>query len=180
MERAKITRLGDTLLIKTPYNADLVEEIKDFPSRRWNPAMKAWAVSAGLEDDVYRVVRKYFPIEGESEEAFEGEVIHVRVVAQASGKRTYCGGVTIDGHDIINLSYGSVNHNSPAFEVLEEKGGFVRGDGYIKRGNAHAYEVEYFLTLKARKGATFECTGRSGYCGKFEILKESEVASGVE
>lgn len=172
MQKAQINKIGNTLLIKTPYNSDLVEEIRCFPSRRWNPEMRAWAISADLEDDVYRVVRKYFPIEGESDEAFAGEIIKVRIVAQASGKKTYAGGVSIDGCDVINLMYGSVNHNSPTFDVLDERGGFVRGDGYIKHNSAHAYEVEYFLTLRVRKGAVFESTGRSSCRGEFKIFKE--------
>src|SRR5258708_3162515 len=160
--QAKLTKVGNVVIINTPYNASLVADIKTLPGRRYNAELKAWSVPVQHEEQVREIVRKYFQIEGE-ESSVKYSIVRVIVTAKASSKRTYLGGVTVDGHDIINMMYGSVRYNDDTFEVLQEKGGFTRGDAN------HAWEVEYDLTLKTRKGAIFQTTGHADYWGNFEF-----------
>lgn len=169
----KLTKTGNVIVISTPYNASLVAEIKELSGQRWDSTAKAWLVPASQEDAVRAIVRKYFQIEGEAS-TLEYETVKVLVRAKASAKRTYLGGVTVDGHDVINLINGRVNYTSSAFEVLDEQGGFTVGDGYIRNERTHAYEAEYTLTLKVRKGATFEATGRADHWGHFKFLQDEQ------
>lgn len=165
MANATLTKINDQIIIKSPYNASLVEEIKQVQGRRWNGTEKAWTVPADQEAVVREIVQKFFAIEGE-QSTVEYSTVHVIVRAKASSKRSYLGGVIIDGHDIINMNFGSVRRNDDAFEVISEKGGFVRGDA------RHAWEVEYDLVLKCRKGATFQTTGRADHWGDFEFIHD--------
>lgn len=167
-QTAKITKVGNVVVISSPYNAILVSEIKELPDRKYNPDLKAWSVPVQHEEQVRQIVRKYFGIEGE-ENTVEYRNVHVIVRAKASSKRTYLGGVTVDGHDIINMNYGSVRRNDDSFEVVQEKGGFVRGDA------SHAWEVEYDLILKVRKGAYFQTTGRADHWGDFEFVHSKKT-----
>lgn len=169
MSQAKITKVGNVVVISTPYNASLVTEIKELPGRRYNSDLKAWSVPVQHEDRVREIVRKYFQIEGE-ESTIERVTVKVIVRVKASSKRSYCGGVTIDGHDIVNMAYGSVRYNDDTFEILQEKGGFIVGDA------RHAYTAEYELTLRVRKGAVFASTGHADYWGHFEFVKENANA----
>lgn len=169
MSQARITKVGNVVVVNSPYNATLVDEIKELPGRRYNPDLKAWSVPSQHEEEVRQIVRKYFQIEGE-ESAVEYQMVKVIVTVKASSKRTYLGGVTVDGHDLVNMGYGSVRYNDDAFEVLQEKGGFTVGD------SRHAYTAEYELTLKVRKGAIFESTGHADYWGKFQFVKENANA----
>lgn len=129
--------------MRSPYNASLVSEIKALPGRKWDGTNKVWSVPSRLRGEVEAIVRQYFQIEGEAS-TVEYETVRVVVRAKSSYKRSYLGNVTVDGHDIVNSLYGNVRRNDDAFEVLEEKGGFTRGDSH------HAFEVEYALVLKAR------------------------------
>ncbi len=173
MNKATLTNENGLIVIRTPYNASLVQEIKSLPGRRWNADERAWTVPASQEMQAREIVRRYFQIEGK-ESALEYEIVRCHIFAKVSAKRTYNGNVAIDGHEIVNM-YGSVRRNDDAFEVIEEQGGFLRGD------SRHAFEVEYTLTLKVRKGAAFERTGHADYWGRFEILgNESPTPDGPD
>lgn len=171
MKAARITKVATTIVIVAPYNTSLIADIKEIPGRRYNGELKAWSVPAEHEDKARAVVRKYFQIEGE-ESAVEYQIVKVRVSAKVSAKRSYAGGVQVDGYDIIDLMYGNVRSRCDGFEVLEQSGGFVYGDGGIHHGHGHAFKVEYDLTLKVRKGAIFHTTGHADYWGDFEFIKK--------
>lgn len=169
MTKALLIENNGEIAIKTPYNASLVEEIKSLPNRRWNGVQKAWIVPASREQEVREIVRKYFMIEGE-ESTVEHEVLDLVVWADNTYKRSYPHGVTVDGCDIVNMAYGSLVRSSNAFEILESKGGFVKGD------SSHAYEVCYEIKLKVRKGAVIEGYGRCGK-GSFEIVEAGKAVA---
>jgi hypothetical protein len=166
MATAIITNQGHEVFVKSPYNASLVSDIKALQGRRWDGGNKVWAVPARLESEVREIVRRYFQIEGE-ESTIEYETVRVHVEVKSSSKRSYIGNVTVDGHDIVSGLYGNVRRNDDAFEVIEEKGGFTRGD------SRHAFEVSYDLVLKVRKGAIFQSTGHADYWGRFSFIEEA-------
>lgn len=167
--KALLIENNGEIAIKTPYNASLIEEIKSLPNRRWNQVQKAWIVPASRESEVREIVRKYFTIEGE-ESAVEYEVLDLVVWADNTYKRSYPHGVTVDGCDIVNMAYGSLVRSSNAFEILESKGGFVKGD------SSHAYEVRYEIKIRVRKGAKIEAYGRCGK-GSFEIVEAGKAVA---
>ena len=170
MQIAKLSRVGDRLLIQFPYNPGLIEEIREIPDRRWNGSIKAWSVPIGNEQQVRDVIRPYYQIEGEPS-YIEYETIRVRVTGKTSARRTYCGGVTIDGRDVFSPTHGYLDmRENDIYEIQEHRGGFVHGDGHIKRGQGHAFEVMYDLVLKVRKDATWETTGRAEYWGTYEFF----------
>ncbi len=174
MQTAKLTKVGDQLIIRCPYNASLVEEIRSIPGRRWNPDMKAWAVPAGSEQQVRELVRQFFQIEGE-ESQVEYEIVRVKVTGKSSSKRSYLGGVTVDGKEVFSTMRGYLDMRpNDTFQILDSKGGFTYGDGYINNNHAHAFEVEYELVLKVRKGAQWAATGHADYWGTYEFLEISE------
>lgn len=170
MQIARLTRARDQLLIQFPYNADLIEEIRGIPGRRWNVEMKVWSVPLGNEQQVREVIRPYYQIEGEPP-YIEYETVRVRITGKTSSTRYYCGGVTVDGRDIFSPTHGYLDmRENDVYEILEHRGGFVRGDGYIKHGQGHAFEVEYELVLRVRKDVRWKSTGRADYWGTYEFL----------
>ncbi len=174
MQKASLVRVGDQLIIRSPYNAGLVEEVKGIPGRRWNPDIKVWSVPIGSEVQAREIVRQFFQIEGEPS-YIEYETVRVRVTGKTSSTRYYCGGVTIDGRDVFSPTHGYLDtRKNDEFEILEQKGGFVSGDGYIKRGKGHAFAVEYELLLRVRKNAEWKTTGRAEYWGTYEIIPNDE------
>lgn len=167
MATASIVKMPSGVAVKSPYNASLVEEIKSLPNRKWDGIQKVWIVPQSSEVRAREIVRKYFQIEGEKSEV-EYETINLIVWADNTYKRSYPHGVTIDGCDVVNMSYGSLIRSSNAFEILESKGGFVKGD------SSHAYEVRYEIKVRVRKGAKIEAYGRCGK-GDFEIVEQAPV-----
>jgi hypothetical protein len=166
MATATIIENGTDVIVKSPYNASLVSDIKALPGRKWNPDEKAWSVSGKFSKEIRAIVAKYFEIEG-GQSTIEYETVRVRVTAKSSSKRSYCGNVAIDGHDIVNSLYGNVRRNDDSFEIIEERGGFTYGD------SRHAFGVEYELVLKVRKGAEFKNTGHADYWGTHSFMKEA-------
>lgn len=163
--------------MKTPYNAELINEIKAIPGKKpvfVDGKFDCWSVPVEAEESLREIVRKYFLIEGEKAEY---EILHLKVCGESSASRNYQGGVEIDGYDIINTMNGQIREKSPAFEVLKVvSGGFVKGDGFVnlKRQSSHAFAVEYIVEVKARKGAKIERTGRASHWGSFEVLERVE------
>jgi hypothetical protein len=51
------------ILVKTPYEPDFVQKIKDIPGRRWNPEKRVWTIPQASEFRARKLVRKYFPAE---------------------------------------------------------------------------------------------------------------------
>jgi hypothetical protein len=167
MSNATLTKVANQIIIRTPYNASLVDEIKSLPGRRWNDDIKAWSVPAEHETSVREIVRQYFQIEGE-ESQVKYEVLELIVWADNTYKRSYPHGVTIDGCDVVNMAYGSIVQRSNTFELLESSGGFICGD------SNHAFEVKYQIKVRVRKDATIETYGRCGQ-GQFKILNKVKV-----
>lgn len=123
MATAKITKVADVVLVQAPYNASLIAEIKAIPGRRYNPDLKAWSVPDGSEQQVRELVRQYYQIEGEVSQV-EYETVRVRVTGKSSSKRTYMGGVTVDGREIFSTMRGYLDMRpNDSFEILEYKGG---------------------------------------------------------
>lgn len=177
---ARLIEEGNRIIIKTSaYNADFVEDIKKVDGKKpvfVNGKFDSWSVPAEQEQAAREIVRRYFQIEGE-ESHIEYEVLRLRVTGKSSAKRSYLGGVEIDGHDLIDTMHGNLR-KSPHFEVLKSEGGFVYGDGYInlKRQSSHAFAVEYIVEVKVRKGAKIEATGHADHWGSVEILGKAEEA----
>lgn len=180
MQTAKIITQGDRIIAKTPYNAELVSEIKAIPGKKpvfVDGKFDSWSVPAEAEQSLREIVRKYFLIEGEKAEY---EILRLKVCGESSASRSYQGGVEVDGYDLINTMNGQIREKSPAFEVLKVvSGGFVKGDGFVnlKRQSSHAFAVEYVVEIKVRKGAKIERTGRASHWGSFEILERIEEKS---
>ena len=154
--QAEFTRQGMMIAIKTPYNASLVDEIKLLSGRRWDAASKCWLVPLAEEGNARDIVRKYYQIQGEAS-IVQMETKRLRVVAEASHRRTYVGRIEIDGQELIWSNSGSLRMEGPegAWKVLEATGGYTSGDA------RHAYRVEYTLTLSLRKDAKIEASGRN-------------------
>lgn len=172
MQTAKIIAASTRIFVESPYNAELVSEIKEISGRKWHPTEKVWSVPAEAEQRLREVVRQYFAIEGE-ESKVEYEVLRLRVFAECSAKRTYFGTVTIDGHEVIRRD-GSLG-KSDQFEVLKSEGGFLKGDGHIRNmapfaSTGKAWQAEYIIEVKARKGAKIEAVGHADHWGSFEVL----------
>jgi hypothetical protein len=163
MSQAEIIPMGNRIAIKSPYNATLVAELKLIPGRQWDADKKVWTVPADQEGNARETVRKFFQIAGEAS-IVQMETVTLRVRAGATAKRTYLGGVGIDGVDLVNMGTGSLRMQGPGWEVLEATGGYLKGDA------RHAYRVEYVATLKLRKGATVEAYGRATVHGAVEVL----------
>jgi hypothetical protein len=72
MNMAKLTPVGDVIIIRSPYHAALVTEIKRIPGRKYNGDLKVWSVPPKYEEYARAVVRKYFPIEDEQNIEIEG------------------------------------------------------------------------------------------------------------
>jgi len=175
---AKLIEEGSRIIVKTSaFNADFVAEIKRIDGKRpvlVNGKFDAWSLPVELEQEVREIARRYFQIEGE-ESKVEYEILRLRVTGESSSSRNYQGGVSIDGHDLIDTMRGGMR-TSPNFEILSSQGGFTHGDGYInlKRTSSHAFSVEYIVEVKVRKGAKIEATGRASHWGSFEILDNAE------
>jgi septum formation topological specificity factor MinE len=165
MAIAQLIENGTDIIVKFPYNASLVSDIKALPGRKYDPQEKVWSVSGRFSKEVRAIVAKYFQIEGE-ESKVEHEVLDLIVWADNTYKRSYPHGVTVDGCDVVNMTYGNLIQKSNAFEILEEKGGFTRGD------SRHAFEVRYEIKVRVRKGAVIEGYGRCGK-GEFKIAKDA-------
>lgn len=73
MQFATLTKVGDLIIIRAPYDPLLVMEIKRIPGRRYSGGeLKAWSVPTQYEEYARAAVRKYFPIEDEPNVALEG------------------------------------------------------------------------------------------------------------
>lgn len=158
--------------ISSPYNRSFVDALKaaiPYEGRKWDRDAKTWNITPEYLEKAKEVVRQFFEIEGE-ENHIEYEIVEAIVKAGNTSKRTYPAGVTIDGVNIINPLYGNLNRKSPTFEILESSGGFTRGD------NAHAFDVEYQIKVKVRKGAGWDCYNRCGrHIGDYKILNTVNV-----
>ncbi len=163
MEKAKLTKVAGKLLIHTPYNSHLVDEIRGIPGRRWNPDLQAWSVPVESEQQVRDLVRQFYQIEGEPCYV-EYEIIRVKVTGEGSAKRTHTSSVTVDGREIFNPYSGYLDMRANgSFEILEHVGGFVKGDGYVRHGRGHAFAVAYTLKMRVRKEAEWETRGSGTY-----------------
>lgn len=165
MERAKITKVGGNLLVFTPYNSQLVEEIRGIPGRRWDASLRAWSVPVASEQQVRELVRKFYQIEGEPCYT-DYDVLRVKVIGKVSASHVRAGGVSIDDVDIFNPQSGylDMRPNTP-FEILDYVGGIV---GIKQEGEP--FMIEYTLKIKVRKNAVWHTTGSGDYQGSYEIL----------
>lgn len=166
IQRHEIIKGQATISIQTPYNASFVDALKaEIPAthRKWDSSSKTWNVSGQFEEKAREITRRFFEIEGEDNQV-EYEEVRCLVKGGNSAKRTYSGGVTIDGIDIFSPMTGYLNHKSASFEIIESEGGFTSGD------SRHAFDVEYTLKLKVRKGANWQEYGNANHNGRYEIL----------
>lgn len=154
--QAEFISQGAMVAVKTPYNTSLIDEIKLLPGRRWDAANKCWLVPVAEEGNAREIVRKYYQIKGEGS-IVQMETKRLRIVVEASARRTYVGRVEIDGQELVWSNSGSLRMEGPegAWKVLEATGGYISGDA------RHAYKAEYTLTLSLRKGAKIETSGRN-------------------
>lgn len=177
MQTAKITQSGEMLSVQAPYNASLISEIKELPGRKWDAANKAWLVPAEQEAALRTSVRKYYQLEDEGREsAPETEERRVLVTGCGSSKRTYLGGVSVDGEPLF-YSSGGLRKQSNAFEIIDYSGGYTSGDGYSHGDHFRAYTAQYEIKIRTRRDAEWEVTGRASYQGSFRFLDEQMPAS---
>lgn len=163
--KARIMASGNTVIIRTPYNKSFVADIKAIPGRRWNRRKRVWTVPAEAEAQAREIARRYFAVEGEGKSQVEWVIIEAIVKGGNTYKRTYPGGVTIDGYDVIT-PWGGLGRDCSAFQILSKSGGYVSGDGN------HAHDVEYRITVRCRKNSRWESFSSSHHRGGFEILSE--------
>jgi|SRR5579884_2167758 len=72
MLHAKVTQVGNIVLLKFPYDALLITEIKRIPGRKYNNDLKAWSVPPQFEEYARAAIRKYFSLEDEPNAELEG------------------------------------------------------------------------------------------------------------
>lgn len=73
MLQASVTKVGDLIVIRAPYDPMLVTEIKRIPGRKYSGSpLKVWSVPAQYEEYARAAVRKYFTIEDEPNAELEG------------------------------------------------------------------------------------------------------------
>jgi hypothetical protein len=166
MKSAKILTAGENTFVESPYNAEMIAEIKEIPGRQWKKDVKAWMVPSEREQELREIVRKYFVIEGEESE-IEYEVLNMVVEADNTRQRSAPHGLTVDGCDIVYMNTGHLCMKASSFEILEAKGGYRYGD------SRRAYGVRYEIKIKVRKGAKIEAYGRCGK-GSFEIIPQQQ------
>ena len=166
MNRAKLVKVADQILIHTDYNASLVEEIRGIPGRRWSSSMKVWSVPVGSEQQVREIVRRFFVIEGET--SFDPyETITVKVIGR------YPASVTVDGIDIFSPRSGLLDTRpNGAFEIISYTGGVKWSE---RHSRYTAFGIDYTLTLKVRKNAEWDTTGN----GDYEIVEEEVIQPGT-
>ncbi len=165
---AKILRYKNNapyIALRADYNVACVQALRESGLwNEWDGIKKIRKFLASDEQAVRAIVRQFMPIEGEND-VVERETLTLRVVAGNSAKRSYRGGVTIDGQDVVNMLYGSLNRNASTFcvkEVISEK--WLNGDP------RHAFDVEYVVKVELRKGATIETYGNANHYGVCEVL----------
>lgn len=177
MQTAKITPNGEMLSVQAPYNTSLISEIKELPGRKWDAANKAWLVPAEQEAALRTAVRKYYQIEGEGRESTpETEERRVLLTGCGSSKRTYLGGVSVDGEQIFTVN-GGLRTSGNNFEILDYTGGYTSGDGYSHGDHFRAYTVQYEIKIRTRRNADWQTTGRADYHGSFRFLDQQEASS---
>lgn len=168
MEKARLQRVGEKLLIQTPYNAVLVEQLRGIPGRMWDKVNHKWVVPAGSEKQVRALIRQFFEIEGETSDLYQ--IIKVKVTGCASVSRSRLGYVTIDGEELFSPMHGYLDMRpNGVFEILEYKGGFSKGD------SLSAFEIEYVLTVKVRRNARWATHGRDEYQGTYEFIEKPPI-----
>jgi hypothetical protein len=156
--KAQLSKSGDNLVIATPYNPRLVEEIRGIPGRRFDGIKKMWWVHVSFEPQIREIVRKFFQIEGESSYV-EQVTLRVHVTCQFSGNGRYNGSVSIDGQDIFNPTSGYLDMRpNPVFEIVDHAGGFVE-----KKSSSDPYRIDYTLKLKVLKDAGWRVSGSATY-----------------
>src|SRR2546421_4098459 len=72
MQWAKFVNIEGVTIIRSPYDPELITEIKRIPGRKYDGTLKVWSVPSQYEEYVRAIVRKYFPIEDEPSAAIEG------------------------------------------------------------------------------------------------------------
>lgn len=168
MEKARLKKVGDKLLIRTPYNAVLVEQIRGIPGRAWDATNKQWVVPIGSEKQVRDLIRQFFEIEGEDSDLYQ--IVKVTITGKASSSRRYIGGVTIDEQNIFDPMSGYLDMRpNGVFEILDYDGGFTKGD------SLDAFEVAYQLTIKVRRNAVWAITGQGEYQGHYEFVQKPPI-----
>lgn len=145
--KAQLSKSGDNLVIATPYNPRLVEEIRGIPGRRFDGIKRTWIVHTSFESQIRDIVRKFFQIEGEPSYV-ELVTIRVKITCQFGNSRRN-GSVSIDGQDIFNPMSGYLDlRPNPVFEIVDHAGGFVD-----KKSSSDPYSIDYTLKLKVLKDA---------------------------
>jgi len=170
--KAIISVVADYCSVAAPYNAELVQAIKEIPGRKWNPDSKTWKVPVKQEDKLREIVRRFYPIDGE-ESQVEYELVDMTIKADNTAKRSDPHNVEIDGCELVNMWNGNLYSINSSFEVIEHTGGFVSGDA------SHAFTVEYRVKIKCRKNAAIHETGRCGH-GFYEIHSRKDWDSEVQ
>jgi hypothetical protein len=167
MQTATITKVAGQVIVRTPWNESLVQEIRNIPGRRWNSQVRAWFVPAGSEHQVRELVRQYFQIEGEYLPDTPYENVLVRVTGNASDKYSHIGGVRIDGVDILSFVGGYLDTRpNGAFEILEYKSTCTETEAF--------YQIEYELLLRIRRNAAWSVTGRGDFKGNYVFIETQE------
>lgn len=162
MIKAKLIKVAGQLLIHTPYNACLVEEIRDIPGRRYDASLRAWSVPSGSEQQAREIVRKYFVIEGET-----GYDPYETITAKVVGR--YPCSVEVDGIEVFSSRSGLLDMRpNGAYEIISYTGGLTYAERHTRYSD---FGVDYTLTLKVRKGAKWTTTGN----GDFEIVEEPSL-----
>ncbi|MCC6672864.1 MAG: exodeoxyribonuclease VII large subunit [Planctomycetes bacterium] len=100
---------GRTLRIRFPYRADLVDEVKRFPGRRWNPGEKYWQVPSGqVEAVVQTFLRHGFQLAPEVSGLMAGTLPApakpVAPAVQAGGNANGDGGAAAAAVDALTVS----------------------------------------------------------------------------
>ena len=106
MEGVKIVPTDATIQVWTPYNREFVEEIRTIPTRRWTG--EYWEVSKEFEDEIRKLVKKYFPPLGER--FFHLYILH------SEGESTT---PSVDGVGFVSFSRDYVrSYDRPGIEIL--------------------------------------------------------------
>jgi hypothetical protein len=61
LAKVRIEATHGRLVVRTPYNADAITELKKINGRKYDPATKAWSFPAEFKRAIWEVLKSYFP-----------------------------------------------------------------------------------------------------------------------
>lgn len=165
-QKARIVKSKNDLIVSSPYNPRLVEDIRGIPGRRYNSVNKTWIVHESFDPLVRAILRRFFQIEGEPSYV-EYVVLRVRVTCEFLGSLRYSGDVSVDSQAIFDSTSGYLDlRPNPILEILDYAGGFV------DRKSAHEpFKIDYSLRMCVLKDATWSVSGHASY----EILSNDNL-----